>query len=456
MAGAEDRARAARLLLDVLHKGRTTDQSFGNQTVTPLVAELVYGTLRYYYSLTEHLEVHLAKALRSKDLDLRCLMLVGAYQLFHTRIPVHAVLHETVNACRGLRKPWAANLVNAVLRKLADVARTSSEGAVSAGIESNNERSFELPHWLFAKLSLQYESLAPALMRACLDRAPMSLRVNVQRISITDYRHRLLAADLPCHQGWLAENLILDAPVPARRLPGLTEGLVSIQDPGAMFACGLLTGSRLKPTPADTAESPRHLRILDACAAPGGKLFHLAESHPDALLTGVELNDKRMAYLRAEAERLGHTRITLLAGDASNRSWWSGEPFDAILLDAPCSGTGTLRRHPDIKILRQMEDLPDYARLQRALLENLWQMLNPGGLLLYCTCSLLEEENDSVIGSFLNDTPSAANAPFELPTGIPTRHGWQLLPIPESADPQPARSVDGFYYARLIRHAKAE
>ena len=465
MAGAEDRARAARLLLDVIHKGRTTDQSFGNQTVTPLVAELVYGTLRHYYSLSYRLESHLATALRSKDLDLRCLMLVGAYQLFYSRIPDHAVLHETVNACRGLRKPWAAKLVNAVLRKLAEEGRDGSPTEESTASITETERSFEMPAWLIERLQAQYGGGASTLMQACLERAPMSLRVNVLRTTTTDYRARLKHAGLVHHGAWLDENLILESPVPGRQLRGLEEGLVSIQDSGALFACGLLAEHCSKPHSAQDLDEPNHPRILDACAAPGGKLFHLAEALPHAALTGIEQSRSRLDHLRAEAQRLGQSRVRLIEGDAATQTWWSGEPFDAILLDAPCSGTGTLRRHPDIKILRKPEDLEEYARLQGALLSNLWQLLKPGGVFVYCTCSLLDEENDAVVDAFLKATADARPAPFRLPTGTPTRHGWQLLPVPEPFPPSergpsdPAMSlgsVDGFYYARLMRQDKAE
>ncbi|MEZ5553763.1 MAG: 16S rRNA (cytosine(967)-C(5))-methyltransferase RsmB [Pseudomonadales bacterium] len=455
MADANERAQAARLLEAVICQHQTTDQSFGNQTVTSLVSELVYGTLRHYFSLTEALDRHLSRPLRSKDQDLYCLMLVGAYQLRHLRIPAHAAVHATVDGCRTLRKPWAAKLVNAVLRAMA------AEASAAEPESAQNERSFELPDWLKARLEAEYGGRAPALMGGLLKRAPMCLRVNQTRTSVTDYTTRLNEAGIAHRPGWMPESLYLEVPVPARKLPGLASGEVSIQDAGALFACGLLTRPHAANPYAPDLQTADHRPpsgeaqdILDACAAPGGKLFHLAEACPDASLWGVELSRSRLEHLRTEARRLGHNQVNLIEGDATEQTWWPGQAFDAILLDAPCSGTGTLRRHPDIKILLAPERLTEYAGLQSALLRNLWQMLRPGGVLVYCTCSLLEAENDAVIGAFLAETADAAIAPFALPTGIPTRHGWQLLPgiEPPAA---PALSTDGFYYARLFRRHKA-
>jgi 16S rRNA (cytosine967-C5)-methyltransferase len=421
-SATQDRARAARTLTAVVYTGKTLDQSFGSDDVSPLLRELVMGSLRYYYSLSSLVDRHLERALKSRDLDLRCLLLVGAYQLRYTRIPDHAAIHETVGACRSLRKPWARALVNGILR---NIARDPS---------TDTEQSFELPSWIENRLLENYPG---ELLIANLERAQMSLRVNVSRARVEDYAAALHAAELDHRPGYVPENLILNTPIPSRLLPGYQEGLVSIQDPGAMFVPGLLP-----PLPAGA-------RILDACAAPGGKLFHLAERYPNSKLTGLELVPERFGHLTTEAQRLGHDGIELLTGDATTRDWYEGPPFDVILLDAPCSGTGTLRRHPDIKLLRRESDLEDYAAMQHRLLINLWGILKPGGTFIYCTCSLLREENDAVVGNALPLMPGAQLEPFELPTGTATRHGWQLFPLPAAARPDPP--VDGFYFARLTR-----
>ena len=388
----------------------------------------MYGTLRHYQALDDLVSAELERALRSKDLDLRCLMLVGAYQLHYMRVPDHAAINETVNACRGLKKPWARGLVNAVLRKVASA--------------TPNERSYGLPDWIVKKLDSAFPEKSRSLQAATLDRAPMSLRVNIGRIDPDAYQTLLDERDIVAHPGWVPENLILDHPIPVRSLPGHEEGLVSIQDAGALFAAELVA-------PMNRG------RILDACAAPGGKLFHLAEQAPDATVVGLELSPRRLEHLEAEAIRLGHGSVDLIHGDATNLDWHDGSPFDAILLDAPCSGSGTLRRHPDIKFLRRESDLAAYARMQLAMLENLIALLSAaGGTLVYCTCSLFPEENDAVVEAFLERHPEVELADLSLPTGQSTRFGWQLLPL--LAEGSQNRTVDGFYFARMTTPSRAQ
>jgi 16S rRNA (cytosine967-C5)-methyltransferase len=267
----------------------------------------------------------------------------------------------------------------------------------------------------------------------------MCLRVNVRRISRADYQQRLEAEGLASDPGWQPESLILRNPVAVRELPGYAEGLVSVQDSGAMFAADVLAQGATVTGDA--------VRILDACAAPGGKLFHLAERYPSAALTGLEPNPSRLSHLEAEAGRLGHSNVSLRIGDATGTDWNQGEAYEAILVDAPCSGSGTLRRHPDIKVLRSENDLDGYRTLQKQLITNLFPLVAPGGVLVYCTCSLFPEENDDIIGAFLEDHPHAVFERLSLPTGMPTRFGWQLLPLP--ADAGPNKTVDGFYFSRL-------
>jgi len=439
---SQDRMRAARILVGVLHQGKTTDQSFGSREPTPLLQELVYGTLRHYYTLDALVGAELERSLRSKDLDLRCLMLVGAYQLHYTRIPDHAAINETVTACRGLKKPWARGLVNAVLRKVAK--------------EGPTERSFGLPDWIVEKIDLAYPDDAEAVMAATLERAPMSLRINTSRVDPGDYLAQLQEAGIRANPGWLPENLILESPVSARKLPGFADGQVSVQDGGAQFAAPLVSGTAVPG--ARGIERPAPGRILDACAAPGGKLFHITERAPDALVFGLELSEPRMTHLQEEAARLGHPDVQLILGDAAKSDWCTDPSYDAILLDAPCSGSGTLRRHPDIKILRKASDLAVYAALQFDLLTNLWQMLADGGTLVYCTCSLFAEENDQVVERFLATESQAHIVDFTLPVGRKTKHGWQLVPLPQNTPEKasgPDKSVDGFYFARMTRREEA-
>lgn len=397
---------------------------------------MTYGSLRHYFSLSAAVEPWLRQPFRSKDLDVLQLLIVGAYQLHHTRVPDHAAISETVNACGRLGKPWARGLVNAVLRRCQEERDANPDEAPA----------FEHPEWLESRLRAEYGAAAEALMTANNQRAPMTLRINARRVDPADYQARLADAGIHGRPPALESSgavptatapgpatWVLEAPTPAALLPGFEEGLVAVQDAGAQFAAPLLA-----PAPGQ--------RVLDACAAPGGKLFHLLEHCPGAELTAVEQNPERLEHLLTEARRLGHQGFTAVAGDATRLDWWDGQPFQRILLDAPCSGTGTLRRHPDIKVLRGASDVARHQELQHRLLANLWHVLEPGGSLLYCTCSVLAEENDDVIGSFLARQADARLDPVRLASGAATRHGWQLLPT----NPD----TDGFYYA-LLRKAGA-
>ncbi len=430
--GHRDRLIAARGLAAVLKHGRTLDQFEKTQPLSPLATELLYGSCRHYYSLGARVRPLLNQPMRKKDLDVWALVIVGAYQLLHTRVPDHAAIAATVAACQGLRQPWAKGLVNACLRSL---QRTSTN---TAGADKN------LPDALEQQLQRAYGTDYPALAAALLQRAPMTLRVNVCQRSSAEYGAELTAAGLAFRRGHAAETLILAEPVAAVTLPGYGTGAVSVQDAGAQLASDALD-QLLAPTSAGP------LRILDACAAPGGKLFHLVERLQargrHAKFTALEQSPPRLAHLRDEAERLGHSQnsnLTLLQGDACSRDWWDGREFDLILLDAPCSGSGTLRRHPDIILLRDFSKLDDDIALQNALLANLLPLLRPGGAMLYATCSILPAENDARIGKALKQAAPDRyrTVALDLPTGRPTEKGWQMLPT----DPD----TDGFYYAGLV------
>ncbi|MCG8650365.1 MAG: hypothetical protein MI861_11070, partial [Pirellulales bacterium] len=274
----------------VIYGGKTTDQSFGRDSPiaaqgdvgdareqgSALTSELLYGTLRHYYELANQVDGQLKKPFRSKDLDLRCLMLVGAYQLLYLRIPDHAAINETVNACRGLHKPWARGLINAVLRGI--VRERQEQRRMTASQPSKlkpNKHSVEFPQWLAERLQAQYPAQYAGLARATIERAPMTLRVNTARASVPATLLALTAAGVNAGLGWLPETLILDHPVPVRQLPGYGRGEFSVQDAGAQFAAALLAEGRPE-------------RVLDVCAAPGGKPFHLAERLPAARVFGVE------------------------------------------------------------------------------------------------------------------------------------------------------------------------
>ncbi|NIP15404.1 MAG: 16S rRNA (cytosine(967)-C(5))-methyltransferase RsmB [Pseudomonadales bacterium] len=411
-------ATAARLLLAVTRDRQTSDQALARIASTPRIRDTFYGTLRHLFALRRSVDSALRNPLASKHEDVYCLMLVGAYQLAFTRVPDHAAINETVAGCRAIRKPWARGLVNAVLRQIQ-----------RRGLPIECSDAHEHPPWMTERVRRDFPDQADAIFSANMSRAPMCVRVNGSLVANDVYKRQLDDSGIPHTDGFQPEFVILATPMPAAQLPGFAEGLASVQDAGAGFVADILT-----PEPRS--------RVLDACAAPGGKLFHLTERFPDAVFVAVDASATRLEQMEAEAARLRH-KVYAVHGDATELSWWDGQPFDRILLDTPCSGSGTLRRHPDIRLLREASDLEGYARLQRRLLTNLWQTLRPGGNLLYCTCSLFAEENDQVIAAFLNAADDATTSPLSLASGVPRAHGWQLLPT-ESR-------TDGFYYALLSK-----
>jgi 16S rRNA (cytosine967-C5)-methyltransferase len=428
--------------VEAVHKyKRTIDWVESQRSDWLLNAEsraLLYGTLRHYFSLRNQLDRFLAKPLRNKDQDLYCLLLVGAYQLRHSNKPVHAVTNETVKAANLLRKSWAKGLINAVLRRI------SAE--VASG--TYTDQSFDHPAWLLRALQSDYPASWQAIAIANNTQAPMVLRVNLCKGSRGAYMDRLTDAGITHAPGAGAQSVILAGAMSSSQLPGWVDGAVAVQDLGAQFAAQLLHD---RIGQAGTSQST--LRILDACAAPGGKLAHLLEllscdtssSHQPGKqnheCVAIDVSRQRITSTHIVLERLGHD-FELRQGDACTLDWWDGQPFEYVLMDAPCSGTGTIRRHPDIKLLLSERAVEEHGHLQLKMLNNLWQTLAPGGTLLYCTCSLLQAENDQVISRFLESKNNHANVlTLNLPSGTATEHGWQLLPT----DP----NTDGFYYALL-------
>jgi 16S rRNA (cytosine967-C5)-methyltransferase len=430
------RAHVARAINLIVTENRTIDwvlQERPQWSSTPLEKAMLFGVIRHYLSLEKFIDELLTKPLRSKDLDLYLLMLVGAYQLKFTDIPHHAAINETVKAVAALHKPWAKGLINGVLRN-------------AARKNYHPDQSFDHPAWLAAAIRAEYPEQGADILAANITRAPMTLRVNQQIIERDVYNDKLIQAEIQASKGLAPNSLILKVAQPSASLPGWADGEVAIQDMGAQFAAELLK-------PGDDA----NIRVLDACTAPGGKLANLLENASPAASPGeeadrvfaIDISNPRIEQTQLILRRLGH-QIEIKQADASHLAWWDNRPFTHILLDAPCSGTGTIRRHPDIKLLLQLDAIAQHATLQLQLLNNLWQTLAPGGNLLYCTCSLLQAENDDVIERFLEgqnkDGNNNANVlPINLRTGVATKFGWQLLPT----DP----NTDGFYYALLHKSA---
>ncbi|AQQ66227.1 16S rRNA (cytosine(967)-C(5))-methyltransferase [Microbulbifer agarilyticus] len=391
-----------------------------------LLRELCYGTARF----APRLELMLNKLLRKpvKDEELEALMLVGLYQLEYTRIPDHAAIAATVEAARAIKLGHATGVVNGVLRNA-----LRNKEALTRKLSGNPQFSSAHPEWLQQAVKGAWGTDTRTIFTANNENPPMTLRVNQSQISRDDYLQQLQDAGIgaePC--AFSAAGLILESPVAVSHLPGFEDGLVSVQDQSAQLAAPLLD-----PQPGE--------RVLDACAAPGGKTCHLLELQPDLDLSALDIEEERLDRVIENLERLGMGAQIICADAAEPEHWWDGEPFDRILLDAPCSATGVIRRNPDIKLLRRPEDIQELAQLQGKILRAMWRLLKPGGTLLYATCSILPEENSAQVARFVAETPDARdNTPQLLhgePWGLPQDVGMQLLPG--------LHAGDGFYYAKL-------
>jgi len=344
----------------------------------------------------------------------------------HMRIAEYAIINETVSAVGNLNRPWAKGLVNAVLRNFQrqqqDILDKEAENLVFQTAH---------PKWLLKKINDAWPSeIASQIIKANNQRAPMTLRVNGLHTSREDYLSTLEDAGIVASAtDYSAQGVLLETPRDVTELPGFSDGYISVQDEAAQLAAHLLLlGSGQ--------------RVLDACCAPGGKTCHILESQPDLTsLLAIDLEPRRLVRVTENLERLG-LEAELKAADANNLdSWWDGNAFDRILLDAPCSATGVIRRHPDIKILRKPADIDKLASIQTQILVSLWQTLKPGGILLYATCSVLPAENDQIIRAFITSQDDAQLMPIDAIWGIATDHGRQLFPL--------ENGNDGFYYSRL-------
>jgi 16S rRNA (cytosine967-C5)-methyltransferase len=427
MSEADARVVAARAVGAVIGRGRSLDEALP-AVASPKARALAFETLRSGLRYRFYLERLMERPLPRKEAQVEGLLLVALCELERFRTPEYATVDATVAATRKLGRPRLAKLVNGVLRnylrRREELARAAADDPAAAAAH---------PAWLVEHLNADWPDDADAVLAAGNDKGPMWLRVNTARISPGDYRGRLAEAGIEAGPRPVPEALRLSAPVEVDDLPGFRDGLVSVQDAAAQLAAGLLA-------PEDGN------RVLDLACAPGGKLAHLLERYPgigDAV--GVDESEQRLGRAADNLKRLGLAdRARLVPGDGARPAeWWDGRPFDRILLDAPCSGTGVIRRHPDIKWLRRSRDIAAHAKLQAALIEAAWSMLAPGGRLLYATCSVLRSENEGVVEAFLASTPSARAATLHAEWGRKAGPGRQILPG-ESG-------MDGFFYALLAR-----
>lgn len=429
-AGTALRAAAAHAVHAVVHRGRSLDDALPEAARRhrihardqALLSAMAYGVLRHYRRLGWQLDRLLDKPLRDAPL-LDALLRVGLLQCLDLRIPDHAATSATTSAVERLDLGWARALVNAVLRRCQEDPAALTPPDDAALLHS-------WPDWLVEQIRADWGEAADAVFEGGNQQAPMTLRVNRRRMRAADYLARLQAQGIDAALLPGAEDaVVLDQPRAVDALPGFARGSVSVQDASAQLAADLLD---LHPGQ----------RLLDACSAPGGKTAHALEREPSLRVTALDTDRSRLARVDETLRRIG-LKATLAGADAiDTRRWWDGQPYDRILVDAPCSGTGVVRRHPDIKWLRRASDIDVMAQRQRALLDALWPLLLPGGRLVFATCSILSAEGEAVVSAFLDHTTDAEPVRTALPVGSASGAGWRIAP---------GGAWDGFYYATLVK-----
>jgi len=431
--GLAVRAAAARALTPVITgKGSLTGLD-DHQVVArdrALFKALCYGTCRTLPRLEALAAKLLQKPFKARDADIQALLLLGIFQQLYLRVPAHAAVGETAGAARLLGKEWATRVLNGCLRRL-----QRENAALQEAVDQDPSVALLHPRWWLKALRRAWPEDWRTICEGNNLPGPMTLRINRRHGDREMYLDRLAAAGIEARLcAHAPDGLTLETACDVEALPGFDDGHVSVQDESAQLAAVLL-GPALAPRPG--------ARVLDACCAPGGKAAHLLELF-DIDLQAIDSDAARLARVEDTLARLG-LAASLTEGDATTQDWWDGTPFDAILLDAPCSGSGVIRRHPDIKCLRRPSDIPKLAALQARLLDALWPLLRPGGTLLYATCSVLPEENAEQIAHFLARTQDArVTTPTDMAWGRVAGAGRQLLPEPDSQD--------GFFYARLTKH----
>lgn len=427
------RLTAARIIDDVTN-GRSLSDALPKQLSKmkdardrAFVQAICYGVCRSYLQLDGVLSHLLRKPMKAKDSDVHALLMVGLYQLMQMHTADHAAVSETVSAVEGLKKPWARGLVNAVLR---GYLRQKDE--LPAMIADDPETQYAHPRWWIQMCKEAYPEHWQQILAANNEHPPLTIRVNQQKISRDDYLQKLHAENLAAKiVPATASGIIIETPVPAEQLPGFQQGEVSVQDAAAQLAAEIL-----QVQPGE--------RVLDACAAPGGKLTHILELEKDLSVTAVEVDDKRMQLVDENLKRLQLSAEMICADAANLNAWWDQQPFDRILLDAPCSASGVVRRHPDIKLLRELRDIKTLPNLQLSILKALWKTLKPNGVLVYATCSVFPQENSQLISKFLSETNDAVEEKLDVSWGHPRDVGRQIFPGEDE--------MDGFYYAVLRKH----
>ncbi|BBU98156.1 16S rRNA (cytosine(967)-C(5))-methyltransferase RsmB [Providencia hangzhouensis] len=418
------RSIAATAIFQVLDNGQSLStvlpdlQRNINDKDKALLQEICFGVLRYLPKLEWFISQLMEKPLTGKQRTLHYLIMVGIYQLLYTRIPPHAALAETVDGAVALKKPQLKGLINGVLRSF-QRQQVQLEERIA-----NNTSQYLHPSWLLKRLQTAYPEDWQSIIEANNQRPPMWLRVNSQHHTAAQYLNLLEQSEITAHLHPSHPNAIrLDEPTAVSRLPGFEDGWSTVQDVSAQGCAELL-------------EPQNGESILDLCAAPGGKTTHILELAPRANVIAVDIDEYRLKRVKENLIRLKQHAVVIQGDGTQPEKWAKDQQFDRILLDAPCSATGVIRRHPDIKWLRRDSDINELAQLQAQILEAIWPYLKPGGTLLYATCSIMPEENGKQIQNFLSKHNDAS-----LNDG--TDAGLQVLPSTNGGD--------GFFYARLVK-----
>lgn len=413
---------ANQTLQAVTDQGRSLD---GSLTGSSLARQIAFGVLRHYFELASKVDCLVTKPLAEKNWDIQLLIMSGIYSIDHLNRPVHASVNACVETTVELNKVWAKKLVNGVLRNY-----LRKKEAITNEISKDPEAATNHPQWLISRIQSAYPDHATSIFEANNIQPPMTLRVNLKQQTREDYLAALSNADIEASIGEHAATAIyLARPVAVDKLPDFETGAVSVQDEASQLVAPLM-------------DVLPNMQVLDACAAPGGKSCHILERYPDIILVALDKDKKRLERVKENVKRL-QLECQTVASDLMNF-----EPkeqlFDRILLDGPCSASGIIRRHPDIKLLRRDTDIDKLAATQLELLAKAWSLLKEEGELIYSTCSILPEENEMVIATFCSETPAAKTIPIDTTWGIASEHGRYLLPAPNS--------TDGFFYAKLKKH----
>ena len=433
------RTIAALIIYDVVHEGLHLDNAItkrlnnhNNPASNGFIKAMSYGVIRFYPRLLFFLSHLIDKPVRNKEKIVECLLLAGIYETYYMQTPSHAGVSESVKATLDLKKSWAKGLVNAVLRG----AIREQETLNVMAMDNDGSRTAH-PKWLIKRFKKDWPDDVESILAANNEPGPLTLRVNQKKITRNEYLKLLKEKNIEAKSCTFSKHGIQCAQaVDVEELPAFANGLVSVQDQAAQLATEILN-----PQAGDY--------ILDACAAPGGKTGHILESQADIDVVALDISEKRIERIEENLQRLSLSCTQVVADAADTGQWWKSSElykkgeFDRILLDAPCSGTGVIRRHPDIKLHRNADNIVELTQTQEKLLDSLWLLVKTGGMLLYSTCSILADENEQQIQAFLAKHSDANAVGIEVDFGRQLEHGLQVLPG--------QHDMDGFYYACLYK-----